>query len=86
MITKRQANPPSFSCFFVFGIAAVRSRAYALLDAAKREQESASLKRIGDSFKKIIVVKDTVNTTRDEDGIVTMNLFNFLLDPDSLDR
>ena len=60
--------------------------AYALPDAAKREQESASLKRIADSFKKIIVVKDTVNTTRDENGIVTMGLFDFLLDPDSLDR
>ncbi len=60
--------------------------AYALPDAAKREQESASLKRIADSFKKIIVVKDTVNTTRDENGIVTMSLFDFLLDPDSLDR
>ena len=60
--------------------------AYALPDAAKREQESASLRRIGDSFKKIIVVKDTVNTTRDDDGIVTMGLFDFLLDPDSLDR
>ena len=60
--------------------------AYALPDAAKREQESASLRRIGDSFKKIIVVKDTVNATRDEDGIVTMGLFDFLLDPGSLDR
>ncbi len=60
--------------------------AYALPDAAKREQESASLRRIGDSFKKIIVVKDMVNVTRDEDGIVTMGLFDFLLDPGSLDR
>ena len=60
--------------------------AYALSDTAKREQESASLRRIGDSFKKIIVVKDMVNTTCDEDGIVTMSLFDFLLDPNSLDR
>jgi uncharacterized protein len=60
--------------------------AYALPDATKREQESASLRRISDSFKKIIVVKDVVNTTCDKDGIVTMSLFNFLLDPYSLDR
>lgn len=60
--------------------------AYALPDAAKREQESASLLRIGDSFKKIIIVKDVVNTTRDESGIVTMGLFDFLLDPNSLDK
>jgi uncharacterized protein len=60
--------------------------AYALPDAAKREQESASLRRIGDSFKKIVVVKDVVNVTRDMDGIVTMGLFDFLLDPDSLEK
>ena len=59
--------------------------AYALSDAAKREQESASLRRISDSFKKIIIVKDVVNTTRDEFGVVTMGLFDFLLNPDSLD-
>ncbi|MGN0077487.1 MAG: ATP-binding protein [Coriobacteriales bacterium] len=60
--------------------------AYAMPSAAKREQEAASLRRIDDSFKKIIVVKDVVNTTRDESGIVTMGLFDFLLDPASLDR
>lgn len=59
--------------------------AYALSDVAKREQESASLRRISDSFKKIIIVKDVVNTTRDEFGVVTMGLFDFLLNPDSLD-
>lgn len=60
--------------------------AYAMPDDAKREQETASLLRIGDSFKKIVVVKDVVNTTRDDNGIVTMGLFDFLLDPSSLDR
>ncbi|MGN0037929.1 MAG: ATP-binding protein [Coriobacteriales bacterium] len=60
--------------------------AFALPDAAKREQESASLRRIDDSFKKIIVVKDVVNATCDEFGIVTMSLFDFLLDSSSLDR
>lgn len=37
----------------------------------KRIQEKASLINIGDSFKKIIIVKDVVNVTRDEDGITT---------------
>lgn len=60
--------------------------AYAMPSAEKREQEIASLLRIDDSFKKIIVVKDVVNTTRDENGIVTMGLFDFLLDPSSLER
>lgn len=59
--------------------------AYALPDVAKREQEKASLLRIDDSFKKIIIVKDVVNVTRDENGIVTMGLFDFLLNPQSLE-
>ena len=59
--------------------------AYALPDERKRIQEKASLLAIGDSFKKIVVVKDTVNVTRDEDGIVTMGLFDFLLREDSLE-
>lgn len=60
--------------------------AYALPDEAKREQETASLRHIDDSFKKIVLVKDVINTQRDEKGIVTMGLFDFLLDPGSLDR
>ena len=39
-----------------------------------------SLLNIGDSFKKIIIVKDVVKVTRDEYGITTMSLFDFLLD------
>ena len=59
--------------------------AYALPDEPKRRQEKASLLGIGDSFKKIVLVKDVVNVTRDDDGIVTMGLFDFLLNPASLD-
>ena len=59
--------------------------AYALPDDAKRAQEKAPLLGVGDSFKKIVVVKDVVNITRDEGGIVTMGLFDFLLKPESLD-
>ena len=59
--------------------------AYTLPDEAKRRQEKASLLAVDDSFKKIVLVKDVVNVTRDDDGIATMGLFDFLLNPDSLD-
>lgn len=60
--------------------------AYRLPDTEKERQEKASLLRIDDSFKKIILVRDVVNVSRDERGIVTMGLFDFLLDPACLDR
>lgn len=59
--------------------------AFALLDEAKVRQETASLTRIDDSFKKIIVVKDDIMPKRDENGIVTIGIMDFLLRPDSLD-
>jgi len=51
----------------------------------KYEQETNSLNRIPDSFKKIIVVKDRIKLKRDESGVVTMSIFDFLLNQDSLD-
>ena len=51
----------------------------------KRIQEKASLVNINDSFKKIIVVKDVINVTRDEDGITTMSIYDFLLKENSLE-
>ena len=52
----------------------------------KVRQEKASLINIRDSFKKIIVVKDIVKLKRDEDGITTMSLYDFLLGIDSLEK
>lgn len=52
--------------------------AYALPDEEKREQETASLKRIDDSFKKIIIVGDDIATYTDENGFVFMGLLQFL--------
>ena len=40
---------------------------------------------IDDSFKKIIIVKDHIMPRRNEDGILTIGLFDFLLREDSLD-
>ena len=50
----------------------------------KDKQEKASLLEIKDSFKKIIIVKDGLPVRRDESGIVTMDLFDFLLNAESL--
>jgi len=59
--------------------------AYSIPDAAKREQETRCLQLVGDSFKKIVVVKDVVSCTRDNNGITTMNIYDFLLNDNSLD-
>lgn len=52
--------------------------AYSLSDEAKRKQELASLKKIDDSFRKIIIVGDDIATYTDENGFVFMGLFQFL--------
>jgi hypothetical protein len=59
--------------------------AYEMPSAEKIEQEKRSLMKTGDGFKKIIVVKDNIRPQIDENGIVTMGLFHFLLNENSLD-
>lgn len=59
--------------------------AYNMPTEEKRKQEKASLISVKDSFKKIILVKDVVKISRDEDGIMMMNIYDFLLNKDSLD-
>lgn len=51
----------------------------------KQIQKKTSLINVADSFKKIIIVKDIVNVKRDENGIVTMSIYDFLLKENSLD-
>ena len=51
----------------------------------KMEQEKKSLLNIRDSFKKIIIVKDIIKPQRDENGISTISIFDFLLNEHSLD-
>lgn len=58
--------------------------AFAMPNIEKERQEKTSFSFINDSFKKIIVVKDDIKTKRDEQGIVTIGLLDFLLDKDSL--
>lgn len=59
--------------------------AFSMPTEEKRIQEKASLVNVKDSFKKIIVVKDVVKVTRDEDGITTMSIYDFLLKENSLE-
>lgn len=51
----------------------------------KTLQETKSLNNIGDSFKKIIVVKDNIKLWRNDQGIVIMGIQEFLLNKNSLD-
>lgn len=51
----------------------------------KIKQEKASLLNIKDSFKKIIITRDIVKMYRDENGIITMSIYDFLLNENSLD-
>jgi predicted AAA+ superfamily ATPase len=53
--------------------------AYELSTEEKREQELNSLKRIDDSFQKIVIVKDDIMPYRDEKGIYFTGLFQFLM-------
>ena len=59
--------------------------AFALSDQEKMDQEQASLIKISDSFKKIIVVNSNTPVWRNDQGILVMNLYDFLLNEDNLD-
>ena len=59
--------------------------AYSLPDEEKLLQETKPFRKIYDSFKKIIVTKDIVPKHYDEHGILTLNIYDFLLDPASIE-
>lgn len=58
---------------------------YSMPDNEKMMQETESLNRIQDSFKKVIVVQDNIYPYHTEKGYLVLNLFDFLLNPNSLD-
>lgn len=60
--------------------------AYTLPDEAKRTQEVRPFRKIDDSFRKIIITRDMVSAQYDEYGILTVNIYDFLLDPKCLDK
>lgn len=73
---------------FVCNLGALRyyiQSAYSLPDAAKRAQEVRPFRNIDDTFKKIVVTKDIVPAYYDEYGILTVNIYDFLLQPEVLE-
>ena len=60
--------------------------AYSLPDETKRIQEIRPFRRIDDSFKKIVITKDVVQPNYDEYGILTINIYDFLLNSDCLEK
>ena len=58
--------------------------ALSIADPEKKEQEIASLKRIPDSFAKIVVVRDYLKPQQDENGITYVGIEQFLLNEDLL--
>lgn len=60
--------------------------AFSIPGEEKMLQETRPFHKIDDSFKKIIITKDIVPKAYDEHGILTLNIYDFLLDPASLDN
>lgn len=59
--------------------------AFAIPDEQKRAQETASLTGIGDSFRKIVVVRENITPWHDERGILYVGIEDFLLDESAMD-
>lgn len=60
--------------------------AFALPDEDKKAQEERPLLAVADSFKKIVIVAQPIKVRRDERGIMTMGIYDFLLQQDSLEQ
>ena len=60
--------------------------AYSLPDETERSKIIRSFRKIDDSFKKIIITKDFVQPYYDDYGILTVNIYDFLLDPETIYR
>ncbi len=59
--------------------------AFEMSSKEKIKQEKNSLNKLNDSFKKFVIVKDDIKTQIDENGLITMGIFEFLLNENSLD-
>ena len=60
--------------------------AFSMPERTKEQQEQRPLLLTGDCFKKIIITKDALAPLYNENGVLVMNIFDFLLNPDSLEQ
>lgn len=60
--------------------------AFEMSSTEKMIQEKKSLTKLNDFFKKIIIVKDDIKPRTDEQGILTIGIFDFLLDENILEK
>jgi len=58
--------------------------AYGIEDNNKKEQKLQSLLNVGDNFKKIVIVYDHFIKWQDDNGIIYMSIYDFLLNENSL--
>ena len=59
--------------------------ALSIPDTDKMRQETRPLLAVSDSFRKVVIVKDHIKPWHTEEGILVLGLFDFLLNPDSID-
>ncbi len=59
--------------------------AFSMPDEAKKLQEQKPLLQTGDGFKKIIISRDALAPLYNEEGVLVMNIFDFLLNENSLE-
>lgn len=60
--------------------------AFAIPDTDKMNREQLSLIKVPDSFKKMIIVGSNSPLWHNEQGVTIMNIYDFLLDKDNLER
>lgn len=53
--------------------------ALSIPDKAKEEQETRSLLQADDSFQKVVIVKDNIKPWSNDDGVLFISLYDFLL-------
>ncbi len=82
-------NKPQYEVDFVCNLGSKKiyiQVSYEMNSLDKEIQERKSLINIKDSFKKIIIVGDISKPRMDDNGIITMGIYYFLLNEDSLDK
>ena len=83
-VTRKQLEV-DFVCNLGSGRYYIQS-AYSIPDEKKRVQETRPFTKIDDSFKKIVITRDVVPAQYDDRGILTINIYDFLLDPSALEK